>query len=114
MSTNLPLMYSMFGLAGPGGEGDPLCSCPTTGHKSNKDHFCKQYNQASIPMVVETVLRLRSSQYHGLTLDLQCQHLYLQGPTCVKPDSSIKHLKINSIKSQYLQNALSMSVDHVI
>ena len=25
MSTNLPLLYSVFGLAGTGGEGDPLC-----------------------------------------------------------------------------------------
>ena len=24
MSTNIPLLYSMFGLAGTGGEGDPL------------------------------------------------------------------------------------------
>ena len=27
MSTNIPLMYSMFGLAGTGGEGGSLC-CP--------------------------------------------------------------------------------------
>ena len=25
MSTKLPLLYSVFGLAGTGGEGDPLC-----------------------------------------------------------------------------------------
>ena len=30
MSTKLPLLYSVFGLAGTGGEEDPLCTHGTT------------------------------------------------------------------------------------
>ena len=54
MSTKLPLLYSMFGLAGTGGEGDPLCPLmtfvPILGYEQfwfpcriNGDGFCSNW-----------------------------------------------------------------------
>ena len=50
MSTKLPLLYSVFGLAGTGGEGDPLCPPPFYTSPSIVSVFvCLNGSHASCP-----------------------------------------------------------------
>ena len=50
MSTKLPVLYSMFGLAGTGGEGDPSClvCAVLTNSSNNGDSSDKNWKKQTI------------------------------------------------------------------